>query len=119
MPRVMLRPRTRRWLAAGLAPTAAMMIAACGSSQGTVIDHNVVQNAIEVSVAQQQHVITVATCPVGIGAKRGETFRCTVTFGDGRQAPVTVTALDDRGNVHYAGLRGYVNGRHRAAVSKP
>ncbi|MEA2212859.1 MAG: hypothetical protein QOF83_2807 [Solirubrobacteraceae bacterium] len=112
---MMLSPGTRRWLA--LAPAAAILLAACGSSPGKVIDHNVVQNAIEVSVAQQQHVMTVATCPVGVRAKRGQTFRCTVTFGDGRQAPVTVTALDNRGDVHYAGLRGYVNGHRRAAIS--
>jgi hypothetical protein len=95
------------------------VIAACGGKGSVVIDHNVVQNAIEVGVAQQQHVLTVVTCPVGIKAKRGETFTCTVTFANGTQAPVTVTALDDSGDVRYAGLRGYVNGHPTATAAKP
>jgi hypothetical protein len=100
----------------------ALILAACGggsgASAGVVIDHNVVQNAIEVGVAQQQHVISVVTCPVGVKARKGQKFNCTITFASGRQAPVTVTALDDRGDVHYAGLRGYVNG-HQRATNKP
>ncbi len=87
------------------------LLAGCGAGTGFVIDHSVVENAIEVSIAQQQHVLTIVTCPAGITAARGNRFQCTVTFANGSQAPVTVTEIDDKGNVRYTGLRGYVNGR--------
>ena len=89
------------------------LLGACGGSNTFTIDHNVVQNAIEVGVAQQQHVLSIVTCPPGIKAQKGTKFTCTVTFANGTQAPVTVTAIDDKGDVRYSGLNGYVHGHPR------
>ncbi|MGO9751015.1 MAG: DUF4333 domain-containing protein [Solirubrobacteraceae bacterium] len=108
----------RRVAVTVLAPSAAALLSACGSASAVVIDHNVVQSAIEVGIAQQQHVLSIVTCPPGVKATRGARFTCTVTFADGRQASIVVTATDDLGDVRYAGLNGYVNG-HPAAPSKP
>ncbi|MFZ0041990.1 MAG: DUF4333 domain-containing protein, partial [Solirubrobacteraceae bacterium] len=101
-----------RWPVTLVAVQVAIGLSACGSgSKSVVIDHNVVQNAIEVGVAQQQHVLSIVTCPPGITAKKGVTFACTVTFADGKQGSVTVTGIDDQGNVRYSGLNGFVRGQ--------
>ena len=86
-------------------------VAGCGGSSGFTIDHTVVQTAIAAGIAQQQHILTIVSCPPGMKAHKGGHFTCTVTFASGSQAPITVTELDAHGNVRYAGLRGYVNGR--------
>lgn len=86
-------------------------MAGCGGSSAFTIDHTVVQTAIATSIAQQQHVLSIVSCPLGIKAHHGGHFICTVTFANGSHSQITVTELDARGNVHYAGLRGYVNGR--------
>ena len=104
--------RLSRRLIATFAAAAGMAgLTACGGSSGFTIDHSIVQTAIEVGIAQQQHTLAIVSCPPGIKAHKGGRFVCTVTFRNGSQSAVTVTELDDHGNVHYAGLRGYVNGR--------
>jgi hypothetical protein len=91
--------------------SAAGSLAGCGGSTPFTIGHTVVQTAIAAGIAQQQHVLTIVSCPPGKKAHKGGHFVCTVTFANGSQAAITVTELDARGNVHYAGLSGYVNGR--------
>jgi Domain of unknown function (DUF4333) len=104
--------RTLRSLGIALAIAgAASGVAGCGGSSGFTIDHTVVQNAVAAGIAQQQHILTIVSCPPGVKAHKGGHFVCTVTFANGSQTAITVTELDARGNVHYAGLRGYVNGR--------
>jgi hypothetical protein len=104
--------RTPRPLGSALAILGtAGAIAGCGGSSGFTIDHTVVQTAIAAGIAQQQHTLTIVSCPPGMKAHKGGHFACTVTFANGSQATIAVTELDARGNVHYAGLRGYVNGR--------
>ena len=88
----------------------ACLLAGCGSST-TTIDHTVVEKAIEISIAQQQHVIAIVSCPKGITAQAGRRFYCSATLASGRQLPITVTATDASGNVTYTGFNGYVNGR--------
>jgi Domain of unknown function (DUF4333) len=89
---------------------AALAVAGCGSDP-VVIDHSVVETAIETSALKQQHVFTVVSCPKDIVASKGRRFTCTATLRSGTQVPVTVTARDDKGNVHYEGFRGFTNGR--------
>jgi len=76
-----------------------------------VIDHTVVEKAIEISIAQQQHVIAIVSCPKGVVAAAGKHFLCSATLGSGRQLPITVTATDDKGNVTYTGFNGFANGK--------
>ncbi len=97
-----------RPLAAVLA--GALALSGCGGST-TVIDHTVVEKAIEISIAQQQHIITIVSCPKGVVAVKGVRFYCTATLASGHQLPITVTATDRRGDVTYSGLNGFVNGR--------
>jgi hypothetical protein len=104
--------RFSSWVAAVLAVAATALLAGCGGSSFK-IDPNVVENAIQVGIAQQQHVLTIVTCPPGVTATKGGHFQCTVTFAHGNQAPVMVRELDDKGDVHYEGLPGYVHGHKR------
>ncbi len=96
-----------RALAAVLVGTLAL--SGCGST--TVIDHTIVEKAIEISIAQQQHIITIVSCPKGVVAAAGTRFYCSATLASGRQLPITVSATDSRGDVTYTGLNGFVNGR--------
>ena len=112
MPRLRLRSRCAGAVVIAVI-TGPAMLSGCGGSGGFKIDPNVVENAIQVGIAQQQHVITIVTCPLGVIAKQGDHFQCNVTFANGSRAPVTVKELDDKGDVHYEGLPGYVNGRQR------
>lgn len=105
-----------RALRVGLASVGVAALAGCGSSS-TVIDHTVVQTAIEISIAQQQHVIAIVSCPKGIVAQTGRRFYCSATLASGRQLPITVTATDDNGDVSYSGFNGFVNGRPVTARS--
>ena len=92
-----------------LAGSTAVAIGGCGSG-GFRIDHTVVENAIQVSLARQRHELAIVTCPVGVVAKQGGRFTCTVTFASGDQAPISVTELDNRGDLHYSGLNGSGSG---------
>ena len=49
-------------------------------------------------------MLSIVTCPIGVKARQGVKFTCTVTLADGRQIPFTVTGKDDKGNVHYTGF---------------
>jgi hypothetical protein len=102
--------RLPRSLLIALAGAAVLAAAGCGNSS-VVIDHSVVETAIETSVLKQQHVFTVVSCPKGVVASTGRRFTCTATLRSGTQVPVVVTARDDKGDVHYEGFRGYANGR--------
>jgi hypothetical protein len=102
-------PRTQL-LVPALAATAVLAVAGCGGGPA-VIDHSVVETAIETSVLRQQHIFTVVSCPKGIVAAAGRRFTCTATLRSGTQVPVQVTARDDKGAVHYEGFRGYAHGR--------
>jgi len=107
-------PRARfRVAVTAFAASVAGAVSGCGGGGGVAINPSVVENAIQVGIAQQQHVLTIVTCPVGITARKGARFDCTVTFANGTQSPVTVTEQDDRGDVHYEGLHGYVGGHRR------
>ena len=86
-------------------------VGGCGGGGGRVIDHTVVEKAIEVGIAQQQHVLSIVTCPLGLHSRTGLKFTCEATLADGRQYPINAVARDDKGNIHYSGLPGFVRGR--------
>jgi hypothetical protein len=96
-------PRLLGAFATASATAVALLGAGCGGSART-IDHTVVENAIAVSVAKEKHMLSIVTCPIGVKARQGVKFTCTVTLADGRQIPFTVTGKDDKGNVHYTGF---------------
>jgi Domain of unknown function (DUF4333) len=102
--------RLPRLLSLALAGAAVLAVSGCGKSS-IVIDHSVVETAIETSALKQQHIFTVVSCPKGVVASKGRRFTCTATLRSGTQVPVVVVARDDKGDVHYAGFRGYANGR--------
>lgn len=90
--------------AASLAALAALAlatvgVAGCGGS-GT-LDPTRIEKAIEVSVAQQRHVLSIAVCPTGVTRQAGRHFTCTATLANGHQFSFLVTEKDNKGNVHY------------------
>jgi hypothetical protein len=89
-------------LAAGC--IAALLLAGCGGDTKTV-DHTVLENAIEISVARQRHELVIVACPKGIKVKKGRKFNCTATRASGEQVKYRVTIKDDKGHLHYAGLK--------------
>jgi hypothetical protein len=88
-----------------------LLAGALGGCGAKKIDRAVVEKAIEISIAQQQHVIAIVSCPKDVESQRGKVFYCGATLGSGRQLPITVSVKDDQGNVHYSGFNGFVNGR--------
>jgi uncharacterized ParB-like nuclease family protein len=88
----------------------ALALSGCGSS-ATVVDHTLVEKAIEISIAQQQHVLSIVSCPKGLTAKKGLRFVCGATLASGKQLPISVLASDAKGNVTYTGFNGFVNGQ--------
>jgi hypothetical protein len=78
---------------------AAVAMTGCGGS-GT-LDATRIEKAIEVSTAQQRHVLSIAVCPTGIARQTGKRFTCTATIANGQQFRFLVTEKDDKGDVHY------------------
>jgi hypothetical protein len=74
-------------------------VAGCGGS-GT-LDPTRIEKAIEVSVAQQRHVLSIAVCPTGVTRQAGRQFTCTATVASGSQFSFLVTEKDNKGNVRY------------------
>ena len=67
-----------------------------------MIDHSVVESAIEASIAKQKKLGAVAQCPADVEAKKGAKFSCLVTLTNGGTATFRVTQKDDAGNLSYA-----------------
>jgi hypothetical protein len=78
-----------------------LLAAAIGCGGSGSLDSTRIEKAIEVSVAQQRHVLSIAVCPSGIARQAGKQFTCTVTIGNGQQSRFLVTEKDDKGNVRY------------------
>jgi ABC-type uncharacterized transport system auxiliary subunit len=86
-----------------------------GSPAAKTIDPSRVEKAIEVSVAEQSHRLSIVVCPTGIKREQGKTFVCIATLGNGQKYPFNVTQKDDRANVSYeqaagGGSRGNASG---------
>jgi uncharacterized protein DUF4333 len=91
-------------IAVGLALTA---LAGCGGgSSAKTIDPSRVEKAIEVSVAEQSHRLSIVVCPTGIKREKGKTFICVATLANGQKYPFDVTQKDDKGNVRYEQASG-------------
>jgi hypothetical protein len=84
---------------------AALALPGCGSSaKPRPLDTERVERAIEKSILQKRHLTASVSCPSGIERKKGKRFRCLATYKGGRTT-FLVTQDDDRGAVHYLGLR--------------
>ena len=67
----------------------------------TKIDHSKAEKQIKTLVEKQVgSPVKSVNCPSGKTAKKGDTFTCTVTGGDGSKGDVTVTETDDKGRVN-------------------
>jgi Domain of unknown function (DUF4333) len=86
---------------AALITTGLLVAAAIGCGGSGSLDSTRIEKAIEVSVAQQRHVLSIAVCPSGVARQAGKQFTCTVTIGNGQQSRFLVTEKDDKGNVRY------------------
>jgi hypothetical protein len=89
-------------LLAGLAVTAGLAIAGCGSGErpATILDTEEVERAIEHSSLAQRGAQVQVSCPAGVHQKQGLVFSCTAVAGSSRTRFV-VTQLDGAGRVHY------------------
>jgi Domain of unknown function (DUF4333) len=90
-----------------LACIAAILAAGCsasvcaGSGCGGKIDTNKAETSVKSVVADATgSVVKSVSCPSPIALKKGATFTCIATGGDGTTAPVTITQTDGKGNVH-------------------
>jgi hypothetical protein len=95
---------------------ALLALAGCGGNSSTsepktvTIDPTRVEKAIEVSVAEQSHKMSIVVCPTGIRRQKGKTFNCIATLSQGDKYPFRVTQKDARGNVHYEQASGATTG---------
>jgi hypothetical protein len=88
------------WTLAGLV-LITVGVAGCGGSGSGTLDETRVEKAIEVSIAQQRHVLSIAVCPTGVRRQAGRQFTCAATVASGRRFSFLVTEKDDKGNVRY------------------
>jgi hypothetical protein len=78
---------------------AVLLLAACGKE---VVDTADAEQRIRDSVASQVKAdVRSVSCPDDVEAKKGDTFTCTATGGDGTKGPVKVLQQDDKGNVTF------------------
>lgn len=87
---------------------AAILTAGCGSTTDSkkTIDPTRVEKAIEVSIAEQSHRLSIVVCPTGIKRQKGGTFICVATLAHGEKYPFQVTQTDDKGDVRYEQAKG-------------
>ena len=92
--------------AAAAALALALALTGCGGSgKPKILDTERVERAIELSILQKRKIQATVSCPSGIQREKGKRFRCIATYKGGT-TPFLVTQDDDRGAVHYVGLRG-------------
>lgn len=96
---------------------ALLVLAGCGGDgsnpsapKTTTIDPTRVEKAIEVSVAEQSHRLSIVVCPTGIRREKGKSFNCVATLSQGDKYPFRVTQKDNQGNVHYEQATGDTQG---------
>jgi hypothetical protein len=87
------------------AAAAALLAGGCGGSdKPKTLDTERVERAIEQSILQKRHIVAMVTCPSGVERGKGKKFRCLASYKTGKTV-FLVTQDDDRGAVHYVGLR--------------
>lgn len=95
---------------------ALLALGGCGSDDGAAapktvtIDPTRVEKAIEVSVAEQSHRLSIVVCPTGIKREKGRSFNCIATLSQGDKYPFRVTQKDGNGNVRYEQAEGSTQG---------
>jgi hypothetical protein len=88
------------------AAAAVLALAGCGGSDKPKrLDTERVERAIEQSIVQKRNLQATVSCPSSIELKKGRRFRCIATYKGGR-TPFLVTQDDDKGAVHYVGIKG-------------
>ncbi|MEA2309526.1 MAG: hypothetical protein QOI65_1812 [Thermoleophilaceae bacterium] len=101
----------RAWIiGAGAALAVAGAVAGCGGGSSSfdknkVLDTERVERAIEQSIVEKRKLTAMVTCPSGVEKKKGLKFRCTAAYKGGTTT-FLVTQDDDKGAVHYIGLKG-------------
>jgi hypothetical protein len=80
--------------AAGLA--AALALGGCSTEIDAAKGEKLIRRAVTAQVGAK---VRSVTCPKGLTAKKGATFRCRVVGADGSSGQVTVTERDDKGKV--------------------
>jgi Domain of unknown function (DUF4333) len=99
----------RAWLIGIAAALAAVgVVSGCGSDDAKetkVLDTERIERAIEQSILEKRDLTATVSCPSGTKQKKGVKFRCTATYKGGKTV-FLVTQDDDKGAVHYIGLKG-------------
>jgi hypothetical protein len=76
-----------------------LALAACGEK---VLNTDELEGQIATELEAQTGLApTSVDCPADVPAKKGSTFRCTVTADDGSSAGITVTQTDDDGSIDW------------------
>lgn len=89
------------------AAAVALALAGCGDDsekKPKILNTERVERAIEQSILQKRHLVSMVSCPPGVELDRGKKFRCTASYKGGRTT-FLVTQTDGRGGVRYVGLR--------------
>jgi hypothetical protein len=82
---------------------AALGTAGCEVSVGDkTIDAGSVEDQIKKNIEDQGGTVSAVDCPGGKEAKKGNTFDCEVTFGDGTTRTAVVELVDDEGTFNYS-----------------
>lgn len=80
-----------------------LVAAGCGE---TVIDDVKAEGAIQSSLEKSLDAkIKNVDCPSDQKVEKGQTFTCTVTFSDGKQAAATLKILNEDADVSLVGLK--------------
>ena len=89
------------WSLQAAATTGLACVAVIGCGGTGTLDATRIEKAIEVSVAQQRHILSIAVCPTGVTRQAARQFTCTATVASGSQFSFLVTEKDNKGNVRY------------------
>ena len=93
-----MRPAASK-LAAGLAVAAVLGLAACGEK---TLDTGDAERQIADKLDELRNVRPKeVSCPDDMKAKKGETYRCTITAPNGEQIGATVEMTDDDGKFRF------------------
>jgi len=93
------------WTCVPVALLAAAGVSGCGSEKPKILDTERIERAIEKRIYDtRRHLRADVSCPSGVEQKKGKVFRCTAVYAGGRTTFV-VKQDDDKGSVHYQGLR--------------
>jgi hypothetical protein len=100
----LLAPVRASWGCLTVALLAAAGVSGCGSDKPKILDTERIERAIEKRILETRKLKTYVTCPSGVEQKKGHEFRCTAVYA-GRQTTFVVKQDDDKGSVHYRGLK--------------